>query len=294
MDLNRIRYFTVVAKVGSLTGAAKILRLSAPALSKAMSILESEIGFALFHKEGRGLVLTDRGKQVLPLAEKILSDAEALRSDPHRHMKADSRLRLGTFEVFSTYFLQHLISDDFRDLELELHELVPGELENALAEGRIDVGITYVPIPVPGIELLKVGQLRMAVYGRSPFLEITDLSELPFAVPILPIQAAPTKVNGLDGWPDDKLPRQQKYRVSLMESALQLCRQGLCVAYLPSFIVKLHNQQAPRALQLEEIPVRDLPRSQQDVYLVKRNGTDEDARMKRIARVIRTVCRLSI
>jgi DNA-binding transcriptional LysR family regulator len=291
MDINRLRYFTVIARTGSMTEAAKILRLSAPALSKSMSVLESEMGFALFQNVGRGIVLTDHGRKLLPKAEKILIDVEALKIlTPEA---ASSRLRIGTFEVFSTYFLKTLVSHEFKDSDIELHELVPGELEKALSESLVDLGITYIPIPVPGIDFLKVGSVKMGVYGKPSFQNSCDLKTLPFAVPILPIQAAPTKVTGLDGWPDHKMPRYQKYRVTLMESAMQLCRQGHCVAYLPSFVVALHNEQVSKAFQLEEIPIHNAPRGLQDVFLVKRNGTAEDERVKRIARVIRATCKMT-
>jgi len=292
MDINRLRYFTVIARTGSMTDAAKILRISAPALSKAMSVLDSEMGFSLFQNAGRGIALTDHGKKLLPKAERVLLDVDALKSEAATDTTT-SRLRLGTFEVFSTYFLQSLLTKDFEGFDLELHELVPGELEQALSQERIDLGVTYIPVPLPGIDFLKVGSVRMAVYGRKDFQKIPDLKTLPFAVPILPIQGAPTKVNGLDGWPDDKLPRYQKYRVTLMESALQLCRQGLCVAYLPSFVAILHNQQTIKALQLEEVAINNIPRGHQDVFLVKRKGSKEDGRVKRIAQIMRTVCKMT-
>ena len=292
MDINRLRYFTVIARTGSMTEAAKILRISAPALSKAMSVLESEMGFPHFQNVGRGIALTDHGKKLLPKAERVLLDVDALKLETANDRES-SRLRIGTFEVFSTYFLQSLMTKDFENFDLELHELVPGELEQALSQERIDIGITYIPVPLPGIDFLKVGSVKMAVYGCKDFLKNPDLKTLPFAVPILPIQGAPTKVNGIDGWPDDKLPRYQKYRVTLMESALQLCRQGLCVAYLPSFVAMLHNEQAIKTFQLEEIPIHNMPRVHQDVFLVKRTGTEEDRRIKQFAQIIRASCRLS-
>ena len=292
MDINRLRYFTVIARTGSMTEAAKILRISAPALSKAMSVLESEMGYSVFQNVGRGIALTDHGRKLLPKAEKVLLDVEALKFETAAEATSP-RLRIGTFEVFSTYFLQSLFTKEFEAFDLELHELVPGELEQAISGERVDFGITYIPVPLPGIDFLKVGSVKMAVYGRSAFLNNADLKTLPFAVPILPIHGAPTKVSGLDGWPDDKLPRYQKYQVTLMESALQLCRQGLCVAYLPSFVAALHNQQAVKTLHLEEVPIHNMPRVHQDVFLVKRSGTEEDGRMKQIAQAIRMTCKLA-
>ena len=57
-------------------------------------------------------------------------------------------------------------------------------------------------------------------------------------VPALPITGSPTLVRGLDGWPEDAYERHVKYEVTLMESALELCRQGRVAGYFPRFIVE--------------------------------------------------------
>ena len=250
MDIDRLRYFTVIAKSGSMTSAGEILHISAPALSKAMSVLEEEIGVKLFQKSGRNIVITNGGKALLPRVEAALTLINNLKELPAATSHNQRPLRLGTFEVFSTYFLESLLQQALGERELELHELRPGELEKAITEEKVDVGITYLPIPLSGLNFLKISTVRMGVYGKPSFLKTRSFEQLPFAVPILPISGAPTKVSGLDGWPDDRLPRYQKYKVTLMESALELCRQGRCVAYLPSFIVHLHNQRVVDSCRL--------------------------------------------
>jgi hypothetical protein len=84
--------------------------------------------------------------------------------------------------------------------------------------------------------------LEMGIYALKGRFDEYHFSEIPFAVPVEPVQGVPTKVQGLDGWPDDKIPRNIRYRVTLMESAMELCRQGHCASYLPHFIVRLHNE----------------------------------------------------
>ncbi len=283
MDINRIFYFVTIARAGSLAAASAILHVSPAALSKAMSVFESEFGAAVFRRSGRGIVLTEQGKALLPRAEQAIEQVKRLRPVEG---SSHSVLRMATFEVFSTYFLGSLLRKHFPDWNLELRELLPGEIERAIANGHSDVGITYLPIPHSGVTFLSVGQVRMRVFGLAKFLQEKHNS-LPFVVPIAPLYGSPTKMVGLDGWLDHEVFRLQKYRVTLMESALQLCREGLCVAYLPTFVAGMHNESVHTSKRLVEIPFPGLKASKNEVFLVQRSDLPENQVVRKIARAVR-------
>ena len=61
----------------------------------------------------------------------------------------------------------------------------PGRLEEALILNKVDLGITYEPIPRPGIDYVKVKTLQMAYALRGRFRE-TSVHEIPFVVPVSP------------------------------------------------------------------------------------------------------------
>ncbi len=286
MDIDRIRYFCVVADCGSLVRASEILHISQPALSKAVHLLEHEIGFKLFEREGRGLTLTEDGTKLKATAEPLLTEWLAL---PAR-VKGQTRkqiVRIGSFEVFTTYFLRHMMEKV--DLpNFELHEYTPGRLEEAIAARHIDVGITYHPISKPGIKFIEVAKIRMSVYGRTSAFQKQSLQDLPFAIPTDLSEGTPSKVMGLDGWPDHKYPRNVQYRVTLMESALELCRLGKAVAYLPDFIVTIHNQVVRKDFELKEfecaIPKKD---RYQSVFLVYSHTMGETPFLRTLAKALR-------
>src|SRR5690606_33496323 len=102
-------------------------------------------------------------------------------------------------------------------------------------------------------------------YGLAQNFSKTPIEELPFVIPLMPAEGTPSKVIGLDGWPDHRFERKIKYRVTMMESAIELCRKGSCVAYLPSFIVELHNAHVRNEFKLTEFkspfPVKDRTQS---------------------------------
>lgn len=285
MDIDRVRYFHVFAETGSLVKSSEILHISQPALSKALRLLEQEVGVQLLETEGRGLRLTSAGRRLktitAPLLEQWQDVIPSLQSEDEQ-----ASTKIGSFEVFTTYFLKHL-TQHVELGPLELHEYVPGRLEQALVDGRVDVGITYAPIPKAGIEFIEVTKISMGVFGLKKFKN-TKWNELPFVVPISPSEGTPSKVVGLDGWPDHKYLRQIQYRVTLMESALELCRQGLCVAYLPEFVVELHNKNVLSELRLLEINCEiGKKERQQSVFLVKRLQTQESGLHRQIAKSLR-------
>jgi len=64
METDRLKYFCVIVDTGSLTKAAEVLGVSHSGLSKAMSVLQGELGFKILVPKGRGLELTEKGREL--------------------------------------------------------------------------------------------------------------------------------------------------------------------------------------------------------------------------------------
>lgn len=301
MDSNRLAYFVVVNETGSIRRAAELLRLSPAALSKAIKQLEFEAGFKLLVPAGRGILVTDEGKDLAARAKPLLDSLATLAQGVSNKFKdgasLNTPLRLGTFEVFSTHFLSEILKAFAEDGgSLLLRELIPGEMEQALLNREIDLGLSYIPIPTAGIEYFRITSIEMGIFGTAELkksLAAQEFSAWPFVIPIQPISGSPNKVQGLDGWPDDRWPRHVGHRVTMMESALSICRQALAVAYLPTFVVRYHNQIVKPKFQLEALATpKGLPALKQDVYLVKRKSDVESSAAKKLAKAVRLGCRI--
>jgi DNA-binding transcriptional LysR family regulator len=290
MDFQRMRYFQSIARTGHLRKSAELLRISPPALSKAMKVLSEEVGFELFQTDGKRLLLTDAGKNFLSKAEIILEQVEALK-DVNQGFVPDAKFRIATFEVFSTYFLSFIDKIGWGSKPLELQEGLPGEIENLVLRGHADVAISYMPIPHPDLDFMKITAIEMGVFTRQGSFPEMAQKDLPFVVPAQPIHEAPSRLRGLDGWPEDAYKRKTKYEVTLLESALELCRQGKAAGYFPKFIVEEHNRRVLPEFRLER---RRSPYGGRvcttDVYLVKRKVQKESQEIKQIAKAIRLVC----
>lgn len=285
MDIDRVRYFCVLAKTGSITRASEILRISQPALSKAIKLLEIETGLQLTEREGRGLIITEAGTRFLQTAEPLLNSWLNLSKNIQRSSTTE-QFRVGSFEVFTTYFLNPLLKGyPYRSLVLQ--EFLPGQLELSIEQRRTDVGITYLPIPTPRVVFKEATKITMGVFGLKGAFNTRE-AEPPFVVPLAPLEGTPSKVVGLDGWPDHKFPRKFAYRVTLMQSAIEICSQGLALAYLPEFVVNLYNQKVTAKYQLVEYPcaVSEKQRKQ-SVYIIHRHGEKEGPEIRALAKALR-------
>lgn len=73
--------FVRVVAAGSLSKAAVLLDMPQSMVSRNIAVLESQCGERLFHRTGRGVVLTEFGEQLLPCISGLLADAEGLADD---------------------------------------------------------------------------------------------------------------------------------------------------------------------------------------------------------------------
>jgi len=285
METNRLRQFCVIAETLNLRKASELLGISHGGLFKSLKVLETELGYALFRKEGRGIVFTDGGQKFYPKAQKFLqAHSELLREDS----TAANTFRIGTFEVFSTYFFSGVLAKEFSDQQIVLRELIPGHLEKALIQDEIDLGITYDPIPMQGLQILPIVKCTMGIFRNKDAFRNISFDQIPFAAPVFPIDSAVSGVKGLDGWPDDKVKRRIQYKVDMMETALQLCSEGRAVGFFPDFVVKLYNKTRPKDLQLIRFKgPKNLKTVKRMIYLVLRTSSDESQAVKKIAKCIR-------
>ena len=288
METDRLKQFRVVVETGSLRKVAQLLHISHGGLSKSLKVLENELGVRLIAPDGRGIKITEKGVQVYESSLDLLRQVEKVMAANAIKPRSRGRLSIGTSEIFSTYFLETLLAHQRDGLALHLRELLPSEMERTLLERKIDIAITYLPIPAEGVEFFRAGAMPMGIFTSINAFEGVPAEELPFAVPIDRVNGAPTGQKKLDGWPEELFLRKEKFEVTLMESAMQLCRNGRAAVFLPHFIADLSNRYAAAEYQL--VPRRFPDRISEpisEIFLVTRKGYLENEVVRRIAKAIR-------
>ncbi|KNC65882.1 LysR family transcriptional regulator [Pseudoalteromonas ardens] len=111
LNYHHLYYFWRVAKAGSLTQVAQDVHISQSALSIQIKRLEHTMGVSLFEKQGRKLILTDAGKQVLVYADDIFYKGEELESFLLKGVATERQhLSIGVQTTLSRNFIESFIS----------------------------------------------------------------------------------------------------------------------------------------------------------------------------------------
>jgi LysR family cys regulon transcriptional activator len=147
MKLHQLRYLAAVAQSGlNITAAAQKLHTSQPGVSKQIKLLEDELGFQIFVREGRNLTrITPAGQQVIERALRILQEAQSIR-DLSTELRDEGRgsLSIGTTHTQARYVLPDVIRvfrDRYPQVRLNLHQGTSEQIAEMVASDRIDCAI---------------------------------------------------------------------------------------------------------------------------------------------------------
>lgn len=146
-DIRALKIFSLVARCGSITRVAIDLGVSQPAVSRHLSTLEKQCGGYLFTRNGRGVGLTELGKQVLPVAEQVLASADDLNDIIARARgKVTGTVRIGTLPSLSGALIIPLLlrlQREYPDIRMQIVESAAGQIESWLRRREIDIGLPY-------------------------------------------------------------------------------------------------------------------------------------------------------
>lgn len=166
LNFHHLRYFWAVAKEGNLTRAAARLRVAQSALSAQIRELEGGLGHVLFHREKRGVSLTEAGAIVLAYAEEIFRTGTQLVTTLERGRAVEQPLRIGAAATLSRNFQESFVKPLLAEpgVRLCLESGVLGELLPRLESHRLDLVLANRPPPRDGETRLRCRRLaRQAV-----------------------------------------------------------------------------------------------------------------------------------
>ncbi|OZI71769.1 LysR family transcriptional regulator [Bordetella genomosp. 12] len=183
-DLRALRIFSLVARHGSITKVAIDLGVSQPAVSRYLSMLEKQCGGYLFTRNGRGVSLTELGKQVLPMAEQVLASADDLNDVVAAAQgRVTGLVRIGTLPSLSEALIIPLILRVQREhpgIQLQIVESAAGQIESWLQRREIDIGLPYRSHDALGNDEDVLLRLPSYLIG-PPGDRITAAPQVPFA-----------------------------------------------------------------------------------------------------------------
>ncbi len=168
-SLKAVHYFDTAVRHQSFTAAAQALHVTQSAVSRMIQTLESELGVALFTRQGRLITLTPAG-EVFARKSRQAIDLIAQASQQARAQSAEQALTIGVNPAFAARWLVPRLPD-FQRLHPHIHlHLVGNELDEAPAPTST-VWIRYGTGPWPGMSVTKLPiATRLGLVGAPSLL----------------------------------------------------------------------------------------------------------------------------
>lgn len=152
MNFSLLQSFLAVARHGSFTAAAREMFITQPAISQHIQALEEELGVILFARQGKGVMLTEEGRELQKNAEAMVLAMEAAKS----HIQERSALKRGQLDIATTEVLNYILppvlmdfKKRYRGIDLFHHSHRAANVLAMVADGRASFGIAHKPGIVP-------------------------------------------------------------------------------------------------------------------------------------------------
>lgn len=240
MDVRLLDYFLRVAELGSINKAAASLRLSQPALSRHIALLEHEMGNKLFHRSQGGVHLTEAGRLLSDRARPLMRQFAILKDQVGQ--KASGQLAIGTppawQQVVTSSFVEKLTAT-CPSIALRIYEGVSNVLRDYMSAGLLDIAI--VPHDAPPManyrksslvreHMVLVGQAEEQLNARDP-VNLSRLDGLPLVLPGRPNVARIQVERALES-------KGMQFRLAVETDTLSLCldlaRRGVAFTVVPA------------------------------------------------------------
>jgi LysR family transcriptional regulator, nitrogen assimilation regulatory protein len=169
MDQQKIKYFFSVIEHRNLSSAAQSLRVSQPTLSRQIQAIEQEFQIPLFVRGGRGMLLTEAGKQLHEGLQSIERQLRLLKTDVTAvSVEPAGEVVFGIPPSPRSLIAVPLVKQYNRAyprIAIRLVEETSGQLRDLVANGILDLALTNTTEPAHGIVSQILGRERLVLVG---------------------------------------------------------------------------------------------------------------------------------
>jgi len=194
MQTQHLRYFCALAQELHFTRTAVLLNVSQSSLSHQIKHLEDELGTQLVERTNRRVRLTEAGEVFLIRATRILEHMDqAVREASSVGQGEAGSLSIGVVSTAVCSYLPEILRK-FRQaspqLNIDIHEMEPGEQVDALRKETIDIGILFLSIQDPAFDSVVISRERLIAAvptghtaASDEKARLQDLAEETFLIP---------------------------------------------------------------------------------------------------------------
>jgi DNA-binding transcriptional LysR family regulator len=160
VNLRQLEVFYAIMQAGTVSGAARLLHVSQPNVTRVLAHTEQQLSFALFERVKGRLVPTQEAKALLPEAEKVYQQLGQFRSLTNKVKQGTQHLRVGAPPVLAAHLLAPTVAllSKEHGISFELLTANRDELCSGLLKHELDVAIAFgeeTPPAIIGHVLLK-------------------------------------------------------------------------------------------------------------------------------------------
>lgn len=180
IDWNHIRAFHATAAAGSLSAAARQLGLTQPTLSRQVLALEADLGVTLFERQGRKLVLTQTGVDLLEHIRRMGDAAESVAlAASGRVQEISGRVCISATDTFSAYILPEIVERIRSEAPQVTIVIVASNGLSNLHQREADIAIRHVPPDRPGLIGQHIRDTEACFYASEDWIARNGLPKGP-------------------------------------------------------------------------------------------------------------------
>ncbi len=249
-ETRHLRCFVAAAEAGSIRAAARRLGLAQPTVTEHVRKLEGLLGFAVFDRVGRSVVLTEEGRLLLPRAQRAVRAVEEVGEGIGDAVQSGvGRLAVGAIPTMSPFLLPQVVArlrEEYPDCEVVVYE----DLTETLLERLDDHSIEIAVLSPPAVEHSRI---RCETIGSEPLLVVapdTDGYESTSDLTLRELRSFPrislsdihclgSQIESFCAQRD--LTRQVRCHARQLDTVFGLVKAGLGVSLIPKMAAVMHG-----------------------------------------------------
>lgn len=237
LNLEQIRAFLTVVRLGGVRRAAQALHLSQPAVTTRIRNLEQSLACTLLDRTSPGIALTREGEMFRAYAEKfehlsMLVERELVSPD-----QREGWLRIGASETITQCWLPDFVArlrQVFPKVQVDLHVDISVNLRDALIRREIDLALLLGPISEYSVDNVALPDFDLVWYAAATATAPADPADW-LTRPIITYARQSRPYRELKAILLERVgPTIQLFPSSSLSAAFRLVEAGLGVAALPS------------------------------------------------------------
>jgi len=241
LNIEQLRTFLEVVRLGGVRKAAQSLNVSQPAVSSRIKSLEDTLAVELFYRNSAGLTLTKRGEMLIRYAEQFEHLSEQVTANIIAPEAIEQQLRLGVAETVAQSWLPDFVSalhQRFPKVEIEIDVDVSTNLRERLLDREIDLAILLGPVSEATIANIMLPVFDMAWYVAAETTSPDgDDASLIASHPVITFARNTRPHRELKRALFERVgPGAQIFTSSSLSACFRLVEAGLGVAALPQIL----------------------------------------------------------